>query len=228
VLSLDGDVAYYIEPGVVKGYGVQWWDAIYGSEQTWDLELAKISKIDPGRYMFVKRFFLEPQNLGEYISLQIEFTVVSDEVFIDNRTLYDNWQQSNSQKFFDFISNVPTSENIVLASGIELSGRGISFSLKNQTSVMHTYNDWFELAYCENDRWKPVQTLNWSSRASLLIPQSIQGGEIVQHCIGWDYFFGELPPGRYMFVKEYESCEAKSRLEGITTECVIIEFILEA
>ena len=92
-----------------------------------------------------------------------------------------------------------------LVGDVEVSRTGIAFSLENRADSGFTYGEPWDLAcysYSDN-RWMPVQHLPgagggvWNS-----IGYSLQSGGIEQNRQEWAWRFGELPPGRYMFIRD--------------------------
>ena len=92
---------------------------------------------------------------------------------------------------------------IVLVGDVEVSRTEIAFSLENTTTSEFSYGSPWDLARYENGRWLPVTHLPgrgggaWTS-----IGFSVQGGGIQQYRQNFEWHFGELPPGRYMFIRD--------------------------
>jgi hypothetical protein len=93
-------------------------------------------------------------------------------------------------------------DKIVPVGEVEVSRTGIAFSLENTTDEMFTYGAPWDLAFYYDGDWLPVPHLPgsgggaWTMQAYML-----QGGGIQQYRIGFGWHFGELAPGRYMFIR---------------------------
>ena len=93
-------------------------------------------------------------------------------------------------------------DQIVLVGEVEVSRTGIAFSLENRTDSDFNHGEPWDMACYSDDRWIPVPHLPgagagvWTS-----LGYSLQSGGIKQYHIEWSWFFGELPPGRYMFIR---------------------------
>ena len=93
-------------------------------------------------------------------------------------------------------------DQIVLSGEAEVSRTRISFSLENRSDYMFTYGAAWDLAYYSNGSWLPVTHLPgagdfvWTMQAYIL-----QSGEIREYGFDWSWRFGELEPGRYMFIR---------------------------
>ena len=115
---------------------------------------------------------------------------------------------------------------IVLVSEVEVSRTEIAFSLKNTTDMEFNYGEPWDLAHYENGRWRPVPHLpgvggaGWTS-----IGFSLQGGGIQQYRQHFEWHFGILPPGRYMFIREGR---LNSRSPGQQHVYVLVEFEITA
>ena len=94
-------------------------------------------------------------------------------------------------------------DKIVLVGDVEVSRTGIIFTLENRTEYEFNYGSPFDLAYYSNGEWLPVPHLPgaggapWTSEGHMM-----QGGGIKQSRQNWSWHFGELLPGRYMFIRE--------------------------
>ncbi|MCL1864086.1 MAG: hypothetical protein FWF78_11025 [Defluviitaleaceae bacterium] len=92
---------------------------------------------------------------------------------------------------------------IIPVSELEVSRTGIVFSLKNTTDMPFNYGSPWDLAQYEDGAWLPVPhlpgagVLFWTS-----IGFSLQGGGIQQYYQSFEWHFGELPIGRYMFIRD--------------------------
>ena len=107
------------------------------------------------------------------------------------------------------------STHIILASDVAASRANIEFSLYNAGDDTW-YGAHWELAHLRFGRWRPVPWMRGIGRAIPGIQYTLAAGETMQYRIRWDYLFGELRNGRYMFIREY------------AYEFVLIEFTVDA
>jgi len=83
----------------------------------------------------------------------------------------------------------------------EVSRTGIAFMIENRTDLWFLYGDVWSLAYYADGRWVPVAPLPgavFTARGMLL---TLQSGGIQLYHISWECLYGELPLGKYMFVR---------------------------
>ena len=94
--------------------------------------------------------------------------------------------------------------NLIVPIGkVEVSRMEIAFSLENTTSYIFSYGTPWDLARFENGAWLPMTHL--PGRGNLVWPGigfSLQGGGINHYRQSFEWTFGELPPGRYMFIRD--------------------------
>ncbi|MCL2362010.1 MAG: hypothetical protein FWC73_09390 [Defluviitaleaceae bacterium] len=94
-------------------------------------------------------------------------------------------------------------DQIVPVGPVTVSRIGIVFTLENRTDFEFFYGSPWDLAYYSNGQWRPVPhrlgvgSIMWTS-----IGYSLQGGGIKEYRQDFDWFFDELPPGRYMFIRD--------------------------
>ncbi|MCL2377521.1 MAG: hypothetical protein FWC77_00185 [Defluviitaleaceae bacterium] len=94
-------------------------------------------------------------------------------------------------------------DQITLVGDVEVSLTGIAFRLENRTNMEFIYGAPWDLAHYVNGSWIPVEHppgtggMFWPS-----IGFSLQAGGIQQYRQEWEWLFGELPPGRYMFIRD--------------------------
>ncbi|MDR2600646.1 MAG: hypothetical protein LBC73_10290 [Oscillospiraceae bacterium] len=92
---------------------------------------------------------------------------------------------------------------ITLVDDVKVSRTGIAFSLENCSDLIFNYGEHWDLAHILDDYWSPVPHLaGLGSVAWVDLGYSLQSGGIKQYYPKWDWIFGELPPGRYMFIRE--------------------------
>ena len=91
-------------------------------------------------------------------------------------------------------------DRIVHVDTAAVSSTSIMFSLDNRTDSDFYYGAQWDMAYYSDGRWIPVQHLPgrgggvWND-----ILYSLQSGETKQFEVDWEWRFGELPPGRYVY-----------------------------
>ena len=83
-----------------------------------------------------------------------------------------------------------------------VSGTGILFTLKNTTDMDFFYGSRWDMAYYSDGRWLPVQHLPgkgggaWTDEL-----YSLQSGDSEEFKVDWEWRFGELPPGKYAYIR---------------------------
>jgi hypothetical protein len=115
-------------------------------------------------------------------------------------------------------------DQIVLVGEVEASRTGIAFSLENRADSEFSYGDLWDMAHYIDGCWTPVPHLSGAgARVSLLMRFWLQSGGINEYRQEWDLIFGELPPGRYMFILD-------GWLGGYTPNhdrvCALVEFTI--
>jgi hypothetical protein len=106
-----------------------------------------------------------------------------------------------------------------------ISSTSISFSLENRTDMDFYYGAPWDLACYSDGSWVPVQHLpgrGGGTWPGLLY--SLQSGKTEQFDVNWEWRFGELPPGRYMYILSGYFSEYKPDHEVIyaTVEFTIV------
>jgi len=101
----------------------------------------------------------------------------------------------------DFITAGETSENITLAGEPEASPTGISFTLENRSDMDFGYGHPYDLVRYEDGRWLAVPFVNDAAFTMPLL--TLRPGRSDLYAIDWGWIFGELPPGRYMFIRDF-------------------------
>ena len=145
-------------------------------------------EIAPGRYRFVMS--------GD---VAVEFDEIPWDDGIAPRYDY-------RQGWIDFITAGNASENVVPAGEPEVSRTGISFALKNSSGIDFGYGNPFELARYEDGRWLAVPYT--SDNIAWTMPMfTLRAGKREPFDIEWDWAFGALPPGRYLFIREFTNLE---------------------
>ena len=112
--------------------------------------------------------------------------------------------QEMSEERAAFITSAAQSLNnqIVLTGEIELSPTDIVFSLENLTDFYFYYGSFWDMAYYLNGQWLPLPHLPGAGGGSWTLElRVLQGGATRQYRKSWDWRFGDLPAGRYMFIR---------------------------
>ena len=84
-----------------------------------------------------------------------------------------------------------------------VSRTGIIFTLENRTNMDFSYGSPFDIAYYEDGEWRPVPHLSGAGGGPwTLIGFFQQAGGAKESRQDWQWWFGALPPGRYMFIRD--------------------------
>jgi len=179
-------------------------------------------EIVPGRYRFVMSG-----------NVEIEF----DELAWDGDIAphYD-YRQGR----LDFMTAGKASENIVTAGEPKVSRTGMSFSLKNRARADFGYGNPYELARYEGGRWVGVPYT--SDDIAWTMPMfTLPAGKRDTFEIEWEWAFGALPDGRYMFIRGFTNLDESFVVESDggfekwdnmhnrypTEEYLMVEFVIE-
>ena len=115
-------------------------------------------------------------------------------------------------------------DKIVLAGDVEVSRTGIMFSLENLSGLDFCYGAQWDMAYYEQGRWIPVPHMPGAGNQFWPdIGYGLQSGGVEFFRQEWDWYFGELPPGRYMYIREGWLGD---RPDGSNNTCALIEFFI--
>ena len=126
----------------------------------------------------------------------------------------------------DFVLQGAPSENIVLASEVEVSQTAIAFSLENRSRVGYFYGEDWRLARYVDGYWQLVQYLN-NRRLIHGIAYTLEGRSIQQYNINWVRVYGALQPGRYLFLQGHTPTNVELPQANPPREYVMIEFIID-
>jgi len=110
--------------------------------------------------------------------------------------LRPNWQ---SQAIPGFTKR---SSTIVLAGEVEISDTGIIFCLENTSFSPFWYGSAWDLAFFDHDRWYSVDFLPRDVSIPLDM-RILEPRETRRYEIDWSWRHGSLPPGHYMFARDY-------------------------
>lgn len=102
-------------------------------------------------------------------------------------------------------------DQFVPVGDIYVTRTGIAFSLENRAAETFFYGLSWDLAYYANGIWRPVPYMPGVSRGWLFPSFRLQSGGIQQYREVWEWRFGKLPPGRYMFIRDGRLDESHAR-----------------
>jgi len=108
----------------------------------------------------------------------------------------------------------------------DVSQTEIAFSLQNTTDLAFNYGMPWDLARYENGQWLPMVHLPGRASGWPMPAFSLQGGGIQQYRISFDWHFGALPPGRYMFVRDGWMGNWDERHQDIGQTFALVEFVV--
>jgi len=215
VLLRDNETALFsIDPGIIREYHVEWSDVARELGDTTDH-----IRIPPGRYMLVRKLFIDPQKTDEFEELRIEFDVFTQRDMILHR-------DSLRQKYLDFILSGPTSDNIILSGAVDVSQTGIAFSLENRSREEYVYGEQWDLVQSKDGllQYVPpiIDNYGWVS-----ILNTLRSGGIQRYEMQWEWLFGKLTPGRYAWIREYSpASEYPLPDRRFTKEYVVVVFVI--
>ena len=115
-------------------------------------------------------------------------------------------------------------ELIVPVGEVLVSRTGITFSLQNRTGSMFYYGTPWDMAYYDNGHWRPVTFLPGVGNYWTMPLYMLQGGGIKQYRQEWDWRFGQLAPGRYMFIRDGWQGDARRQDENVVY--TLVEFFI--
>lgn len=163
---------YYLRPGAVRDIHVQWGGRGGGGQ------------IEPGRYRLVM----------ETLEVEFEQLLWSDE---ENLAVQ---QAAQRQARIDFIMAGQPAPGAVVTN-VAATPTGMTFTLHNESTAGFFYGLLFDIARYEDGRWVAVpfviEDVAWNLPGFELSP-----GETRDYQERWGWLFGELAPGRYMFMRE--------------------------
>ncbi|MCL2531626.1 MAG: hypothetical protein FWE40_05665 [Oscillospiraceae bacterium] len=163
---------YYLRPGAVRQIFVPW-DGRSGNRQ-----------IEPGNYRLVME------------TLEIEFEQLhwSDEAGLMVQGA------AQRQSWIDFImAGEPAPDAVV--SGVAATPAGMSFKLRNDSADGFFYGYAFDIARYDDGQWVAVSYII-DNAAWFALGFTLLSGETQDYEIDWAWLFGELAPGRYMFIRD--------------------------
>ena len=82
-----------------------------------------------------------------------------------------------------------------------VSRTGIAFELINQADRDFFYGLQFDMAVYEDGEWLPIDFVPGYGGFWRQPLFTLHSGETKEYYVDWNWMFGELPPGRYMFIR---------------------------
>jgi len=120
-----------------------------------------------------------------------------------------------------------THDQIIQLGDAIVSQTGIAFSKQNRTCQDFNYGSPWDLAYYTNGAWAPVQHLPGADGGMWTLEgRMLQPGGILHYRQEWAWRFGELPPGRYMFIRSGWLGEWSDRARDHDNVYAIVEFFI--
>jgi|GEM_PF-2011121 len=141
-------------------------------------------QIEPGRYRLVM----------ETLDIEFEQLHWSDEENLAAQGAV--WRQAR----IDFVAAGEPAPGAVV-SDVVATPAGMTFTLRNESSAGFFYGYAFDVARYEDGGWMPVPFII-DNAGWILLGFLLDAGESRDYAIDWAWMFGELAPGRYMFVRD--------------------------
>ncbi|MCL2445444.1 MAG: hypothetical protein FWD06_01575 [Oscillospiraceae bacterium] len=140
-------------------------------------------QIEPGNYRLV------------FETIEIEFEQLH---WSDEAGLTVQWAAQRQDRIDFITSGQPASGAAV--SNISAMSTGMEFTLRNDSPTGFFYGYGYDMARYEDGRWVAVPIVGEPVWRSLGF--TLQVGETRDYTENWTHLFGELPAGRYMFIRE--------------------------
>lgn len=181
-----------IRPNIIRSEFVEW----------------RSATLPDGQYRFARDFFLNARTTTVYRTLYADFEVLCWEARSDIRENYhlqggaSPWRRD----YIAFLTAGASSRAIVPAGKVQVSRTAITFMSRNRSLRVFDHGDVWELAHYVNGTWQPVPHTPGEYNVFRL---SLGGGFGVLPRTWWpdtkrlDFMHGELPPGRYMFIRRH-------------------------
>ena len=110
-------------------------------------------------------------------------------------------QEMRDKRVADIATAAQSTNDQVVVGDVAVSRTGIAFSMENRTNSEFIYGEPYDVACYADGDWVPVTHLPGAGGGYWTLPAyPLPSGETKQYRREWDWRFGELPPGRYMFL----------------------------
>ena len=170
--------------------------------------------LPPGEYRFARDLYLRRPVARPHKTLYIEFEIQCPEAFlaeiIQAREGRDSYYftplpsaAQGRESYLAFVTAGIPSHRIVQATDVQVSRTAIAFHYGNRSFRVLMYGSTVavELVHYVGGHWQPVPPVQFV--LPLLYGRSIFPGFTRFDVFRFEYRFGELPPGRYMLIREY-------------------------
>jgi len=216
VYNQQGEYVHHVEPDTAKQNAVRWLR---------DNTIQLGNGMPPGQYRLARDFYLTPDVYDVHTTLYINFEI--EPVFWwmnPPQTPVEPGGVSPQREIY--VASVlagELSQTIVLVGEVQVSRTAIAFYFYNRADKDYMYGRHWELAHYIDGGWQPVpHTPSYFHRALPSDAESIAGGDTKFEFHFFDFFFGELTPGRYMFIRSHwQSGRHRDR------EYMLIEFMID-
>jgi len=126
---------------------------------------------------------------------------INPAMFIIEPAVTDEMRDFRATRIAEALTN--PCGRIVPVGSVDVSRTEIAFSLQNVTTYEFSYGAPWDLAFYSNGNWLPVTHLPGAGGSGWpAIGFSLQGGGIKNYRQNFEWHFGELLPGRYMFIRD--------------------------
>jgi len=187
------------------------------------------SPLPEGQYRFARDFFLTPRTTSVYKTLYADFDVVCEQTLSDQQEQYHLSGDASSWRkdYIAFVTAGASSRAIVPAGRVQVSRTAIAFTSRNRSFRGFSHGDMWELAHYADGAWLPVPFVPIDG---FWLPLS--GGIGVLPRFWWldtiqfHFAHGELPPGRYMFIRRHFRFNDDSGGRYFDYEYMMFEFVI--
>ena len=181
-----GGASSHIKPHVARSYRINWED-----------------QKPTGQYRLARDFYLSQSDTTPHKTIYIEFEIIPFEDLLLQMIEHGDILQQLRENSVSFVVAGTPSEFIIQEGEVLVSRTSIAFYYHNPTNKTFIYGSHWELAHYVEGKWQPVPFAFSGLFGGQLIPLSIEGGQTKFDVINFGYRFGELPPGRYMFIRSH-------------------------
>ncbi|MCL2362445.1 MAG: hypothetical protein FWC73_11610 [Defluviitaleaceae bacterium] len=213
VYTSHGNHVRLIRPNTIRGDWAEW---------------NSLSKPE-GQYRFARDYFLTSCATIVYKTLYAYFELLCWQAWSDQLRYYhlqggvSPWRED----YVAFVIAGASSRGIVPAGRVQVSRTAIAFTSRNRSLRYFSHGDVWELAHYVDGAWQPVpytpsDTLRLSLGGGLgVIPRFWWLDMIQLH-----FMHGELPPGRYMFIRRHSRSLDDNEGRYFDYEYMMFEFVI--